>query len=56
MDEVLIKPTRLEVSVLFDEVTIKIGCGDGYAAQVLYDDIVDRLRRGDIVKIFGTQK
>lgn len=38
---------KLAVSILMDTVTIEIICGDAYAAEVLYDDLVDRLRSGE---------
>jgi hypothetical protein len=37
----------MAVSVLFDVVSIEIHCKDDYAAQVLYDDIVERMRSGE---------
>ena len=37
---------KVAVSVLFDSVNIEIICGDDYLAQVLYDDLIDRLRSG----------
>ncbi len=37
---------KVAVSVLFDTVTVAIICGDDYLAQVLYDDLIDRLRSG----------
>lgn len=45
------KPQRvgrqIAISVLMDVVTIEVICGDNYEAQVLYDDLVDRLRSGE---------
>lgn len=38
---------QVGVSVLFDTVTVEVICGDEYAAQVLYDDVIDRLQRGE---------
>lgn len=40
-----------QVSVLFDTVNIKIVCGDDYEAQVLFDDIVERINSGQGVCI-----
>lgn len=37
---------RINISVLFDTVRIDIACGDDYAAQVAYDDIVDTVQAG----------
>jgi hypothetical protein len=45
--EVLATPQKLGVSVLFDVVRVEFLCGDSYAAQVLYDDLLDRLRDGE---------
>lgn len=42
---------KVAVSVLFDTVTIEIICGDDYMAQVLYDDLIDKLRRGEGITI-----
>ena len=39
------------VSVILDVVRIEIHCGDCYAAQVLFDDIVDHLQAGEGVTI-----
>ena len=41
------KNKKLAVSVLFDVVTLEIICGDDYEAQVLFDDLIDRLRKGE---------
>ncbi len=38
---------KIAVSVMFDVVSIEIHCGDEYAAQVTYDDLVDRLQKGE---------
>lgn len=45
--EILAAPPKIAISVLFDTVTVELICGDEYAAQVTYDDIVDRLHRGE---------
>lgn len=37
---------QMEIAVLFDVVEIKIHCGDDYEAQVMYDDIVERMQSG----------
>jgi hypothetical protein len=37
---------KVVVSVLFDTVSIEVICGDDYLAQVLYDDLVERLQSG----------
>ncbi|MFC3208083.1 hypothetical protein [Aquamicrobium soli] len=45
--EILATPPKIAISVLFDTVTVELICGDEYAAQVTYEDIVDRLQRGE---------
>lgn len=55
MADLLLTKGKLEVDVLFDTVSIKISCGDDYAAQVVFDDIVDRLRRGEGLTLRLTQ-
>ena len=47
MADELIADGRVSVSVLLNTVRIELICGDGYAAQVLYDEIVERLQRGN---------
>lgn len=47
---------KVVVSVMFDTVSIQIICGDGYDAQVLYEDISDRLRDGEGVTLSLPQK
>jgi hypothetical protein len=42
---------KIAVSVEFDIVSIKIVCGDDYHAQVMYDDIVQRLQNGESISI-----
>jgi len=37
----------VEISVLADVVTVSIHCGDAYQAQVLYDDMKDKMDSGD---------
>ena len=54
------KPKKLLVSlemaigVLFDAVTIEIICGDDYEAQVLYDDLNERLQAGESITLSVT--
>jgi hypothetical protein len=38
---------KIEVSVQFDTVSVEIVCASGYEAQVFYDDISERLLRGE---------
>lgn len=37
---------KIGVSVKFDTVSIELVCGDPYLANVLYDDLLERLRSG----------
>jgi hypothetical protein len=38
---------KLAISVMFDVVGVEIHCGDEYEAQVLYDDLIERMRSGE---------
>lgn len=38
---------KVAISVLFDVVKVEIICTDGYEAQVLYDDLIERMKSGD---------
>jgi hypothetical protein len=42
---------RLSIGVIFDTVTVQIICGSDYEAQVLHDDIMERIRSGEGVAI-----
>ncbi len=42
---------KMAISVLFDVVSVEIICGDDYEAQVLYDDITERLQKGDGISL-----
>lgn len=42
---------KVVVEVIFDMVRIELHCGDDYAAQVLHDDICDRLRSGEKISL-----
>jgi hypothetical protein len=42
---------KLAVSVLFDTVSVEIICGDEYEAQVLFDDIVERMQSGEGISL-----
>lgn len=46
---------QIEISVLFDVVSINIHCGDDYEAQVFYDDIVARVMAGETITIAMAQ-
>ena len=45
--EIIATPQKLGLSVVFDVVKVEFICGDTYAAQVLYDDLLDRLQDGE---------
>lgn len=47
---------KVAISVLFDTVTIEIITGDDYEAQVLYDDITERLQKGEGITLGLGQK
>jgi hypothetical protein len=38
---------QMAVSVIFDVVKIEVHCKDNYEAQVLYDDVVERMQAGE---------
>lgn len=42
---------KVAVSVLFDIVKIEVICGDFYEAQVLYDDLIERLQAGEGISL-----
>lgn len=42
---------KVAISVLFNVVRIELICGDDYAAQVLYDDLTERLQAGDGISL-----
>jgi hypothetical protein len=42
---------KIAVSVIFDTVKLEIICGDDYEAQVLYDDLIERLRSGEGISL-----
>ena len=47
---------KLAVSVLFDVVKIEVICGDDYEAQVLYDDLIERLQAGEGISLSVERK
>lgn len=49
--ETVAKPYKIAVSVMLDVVRVDFICGDEYAAQVLHDDLIDRLRCGQGITI-----
>lgn len=55
MAEKIATPQKIAISVIFDVVRVEFICGDNYAAQVLYDDMKDRLRSGEGLMISAKQ-
>lgn len=47
MTELFTNEGKIAVSVKFDTVYVELICGDNYAAQVLYEEIIERLQRGE---------
>jgi hypothetical protein len=47
---------KVAVSVRFDTVMLEVICGDEYEAQVLYDDLVDRLKSGEGISLSLAQQ
>lgn len=45
--EIIATPTKVAVSILWDTVKLELICGDDYAATVLFDDLIDRLKAGE---------
>lgn len=52
MSDGLVKGKKMELNVLFDVVRIEIHCGDDYEAQVLFDDLAQRLQAGEVVSLW----
>jgi hypothetical protein len=50
-DETLARVENASIEVLFHTVRINIECASEYEAQVLFDDLADRLSRGEDVCI-----
>lgn len=46
-EQLLTPKGKVAVSILFDTVTIEMSCGDEYAAQILFEEITERLQRGE---------
>ena len=53
--EVIARPYKLAVNIMLDTVSIELICGDEYAAEVLYDDIIDRLKAGEGLTLTANQ-
>ena len=46
-----IKNKKVAISVMFDVVKIEIMVGDDYEAQVIYDDLIERMRSGEGISL-----
>ena len=42
---------KVAISIKFDVVSIEIICGDEYFAEVLYDDLIERMRSGEGISL-----
>jgi len=42
---------KMGVSIMYDTVSIDIICGDEYFANVLYEDLIERLQSGEEITI-----
>ena len=42
---------KVAISVMFDVVKVEVICGDEYLAQVLYDDLIERMRSGEGISL-----
>jgi hypothetical protein len=51
MANVSLSSKKVAVSVQSDVVTIEIICGDNYLAQIIYNDIAERLQKGDGISL-----
>lgn len=56
MSEKIIEGLKIDVHTVLDMVSIRIHVGDEYKANVLHDDLVDRLKRGEGVEIRQEKK
>lgn len=45
---------QVVIGVMFDTVTIELHCGDEYAAQVLHDDLCQRIASGEGISLRAT--
>lgn len=49
--ENILHSPNISLTVLFDTVKIEIACADDYQAQVLFDDLAERLESGQEISI-----
>jgi hypothetical protein len=54
--ETLLHAPNISVSVLMGRVSIEIDCASDYEAQVLFDDLSERLSAGQEISITPTPK
>jgi len=47
----MVKDKKIAISVMFDIVKIEIAVGDDYEAQVLYDDLIERMQSGEGISL-----
>ena len=52
--ETLIRAKKVVLGVRFDTVTIELVCGGDYEAQVLFDDLAERMQAGQEISIDPT--
>ena len=46
---------KVAISILFSTVMIEVMCGDDYEATILFEDLIDRLRRGEGITLSLSQ-
>jgi hypothetical protein len=51
-----IPTNKIQLSVLFNTVRIELVCAGDYDAQVLFDDLIERLKSGErlSINLFGS--
>lgn len=54
MAETIVHAPNISLSVLFGRVQIEIDCKSDYEAQVLFDDLTERLEAGQEISIKPT--
>lgn len=51
IEDTICKQEKIAISVMLNTVKIEFTCSDAYEAQVLFDDMVERFRRGETISI-----
>lgn len=46
----------INITVQFDTISINLTCADSYAAQVLFDDVVERIQSGHGIMLGRVEK